>query len=91
MPRSVYRELFALIRDLKDSAPDVRLPLMMVLSKDDRVIDTDEAARYFKYVGSNVKKLLMVESSGHLIPLDHDEQAVTELSLQFIREQMDAN
>ncbi|MFT5496445.1 MAG: carboxylesterase [Kiritimatiellia bacterium] len=86
IPRSVYDELFALMDALGGSADHIRLPVLMVLSKKDQIVDSDQAAAFFKSLGGEHKKLVALEDSGHVLPLDYEWEAVVELTRQFISE-----
>ena len=87
VPRSTYEALFSSIDMIQDDAPDIHVPLMMILTPHDRVIDVEAAQRFFDQVGSDDKKLMMVEQSGHAIPLDCDWEKVTDEIGTFINKE----
>ena len=79
-PRSVIDELFKLMDQNLHRAAELTTPMLMVLSKEDRVVDWQQAERYFERSGSAIKEIVFVNRSGHEIPRDYDwPQVVTEI------------
>jgi esterase/lipase len=71
MPRAVYRQLFALLARNRGRAAAFRQPLLMLLARDDAVIDNAAAERFFDDCPAD-KSFHWLEDSGHVIPLDYD-------------------
>ena len=85
VPRNIYDALFDVMAGLKGKAKDITLPTLMILAEEDLIVETAAADRYFKRLGAAVKKLVVVEDSGHVVPLDHDWEVTTEIIDAFIQ------
>ena len=90
VPRNIYEALFELMRDLRGRAGDITLPLLMILSDDDMIVDSEAAERFYKRVGAADKKLVTVEGSGHVVPLDHAWEATVDIIDQYIQSEEEA-
>lgn len=77
-PRHTIDETFFLIDHNKDFAEKMQNPLLMVISPDDAVIDSEAAEAFFDASTSEPKRLFKTSDSGHSIPVDLDWQDVTE-------------
>ncbi len=76
-PRVVVDELFKQMDANWATINELKTPLMMVLTKDDVVIDWQQAERFYKEAPIKKKEILFLEDSGHAIPLDYGwEQSV---------------
>ncbi|MBW3599171.1 MAG: lysophospholipase [Planctomycetes bacterium] len=85
-PRAVFDELFELMDKNRARADQFRTPLLMVLSKDDRVIDWQAAKWFFDEASSAEKKLLYVKNAGHAIPVDYGWREVADEIAEFARD-----
>lgn len=85
VPLGVYRDIFALMREIEDLAPSISRPGMMVLADGDKVIDSEAANTFFDAMASPVKHRVTQEDTGHVIPLDHTWEAATDEIASFIR------
>jgi alpha-beta hydrolase superfamily lysophospholipase len=70
VPRFVFREMFALIRRNRGRVSTLAIPLLMILAKDDPIVDNRAAERFYRDYPGTVKKLLVVEDAGHILPMD---------------------
>ncbi|MEM9187022.1 MAG: alpha/beta hydrolase [Planctomycetota bacterium] len=70
-PRVVVDELFGLMDANWRGVSRFDTPLLMVLTEDDRVVDWEAARRFYEECPSPRKELLMLEDSGHAIPVDY--------------------
>jgi alpha-beta hydrolase superfamily lysophospholipase len=86
VPRIVYRELFAVLARNRDRAKGFHLPLLMVLAKDDLVVDDATAARFFADYAGAPKRLLILAEPGHILPLDFGWDRIVEEIARFARE-----
>ena len=85
-PRSVVDELYTLIDDNWEQIDQFQTPLLMVLSKDDIVIDWQAAERYYDLVPVKQKQLMFLKDSGHAIPIDYGWQETVDAIDQFANE-----
>jgi len=84
-PKSVADETFQLIDFNRGRAAELDLPLMMVLSKDDRVIDWQAAERFYEQASSEAKEVHFLENSRHVIPVDGDWEVLVQKIAEFAR------
>lgn len=91
VPLGVYREVFALMSELDKLAPSISHPVLMVLADGDKVIDSKTAVTFYDAMGSSMKRLVTQEDTGHVIPLDHTREAVTDEIASFIRKEQAAS
>ncbi|MFH1861138.1 MAG: alpha/beta fold hydrolase [bacterium] len=101
IPRNIYSELFKLLDSLKEKSGEFNLPMLMMLSIDDEVIEPKSAEQFYQESSSTArgatsargapsrKRLIVLENSGHVIPLDYEwKEAVSAISA-FIYENND--
>lgn len=86
IPLSLYAELFALLDDLDAHAVTLDIPVMMVLSTRDKIVDPHAAKHWFSAWGHERNRLLLVEPAGHVIPLDTGWEDVLREIEAFIAE-----
>jgi esterase/lipase len=84
-PRKVFDELFQLIDENRNGADQFRTPLLMVLSKDDQVIDWEAAYDFYEKVPAREKEILFVENAGHAVPVDYGWQQVADAIATFAK------
>ena len=77
-PRSVVEELYTLMDANNRRAEQFQTPLLMVLTKDDIVIDYEAAVRFHDRVPTKYKQLLFLDDSGHAIPIDYGWKKVAD-------------
>lgn len=82
-PLVVVDELFALMDANLPRAEELETPLLMVLTRDDRVIDWQAAADYFERIGADEKQLMYLDDSGHSITVDHNWPQVVDAIAEF--------
>ena len=82
-PREVFRELFELIDANRPRAKEFRTPLLMVLSKDDQVVDWRAASEFYKATSSEEKRMMYMADAGHAIPVDYGWQRVADEIAEF--------
>ncbi|TWT86937.1 Alpha/beta hydrolase family protein [Pseudobythopirellula maris] len=82
-PIAVVDSLYGLMDRNAPRAELFRTPLLMVLSKSDIIVDTAAAAAYYERIPSETKELLVLENSGHAIPLDYQWREVMEAIAGF--------
>lgn len=84
IPLIIYTELFKLIDSIKKRAKELKLPLLMILSQNDTVIDSKASEQFYQKISSNNKQLIILKNSGHVIPLDYEWKEVVSFILTFI-------
>ncbi len=81
--RPLFDQTFALIRENRSTGTQFSTPLLMILSPDDRVIDSPAAAEYFEQAASKNKELHHLADTGHAMTVDHKWPELVELIDRF--------
>lgn len=82
MPFSSAQIVDALFELLDRNAPDAEqftTPVTMLVAKEDRIVDTPAATAYFERLGSSDKNLVVLDDSGHEVPLDKQRGKLVEV------------
>jgi alpha-beta hydrolase superfamily lysophospholipase len=87
VPRVVHRELFAVVARNRDRAKAFHLPLLMVLARDDLVVDVQAAGRFFADYAGAPKRLQMLTGVGHMLPFDYGWDKIVDEIARFAREE----
>jgi len=83
-PRRVISQTFTLVDANRNRAPAIRVPTLMVLSREDRVNRWEAAEEFFGQIGTARKQLVFNDRSGHVLPVDYGWDTVTGEILEFI-------
>lgn len=75
-PAVVVDQLFELMDRNEPRAAEWKVPVTMILSSTDPVVSTPAAKAYFESIGIEDKELLVLDWSGHAIPLDQEWETV---------------
>ena len=83
-----YIELINLLSEMNSALPDVKAPALLIYSKDDDVVKLKDRHMDIIYdnLGSQDKRKLVIEESGHVIPRDLQRNQVFKAVLEFIHE-----
>ncbi|MDO9399623.1 MAG: alpha/beta fold hydrolase [bacterium] len=84
IPKIIYKELFNLLDNVKGKAKKINIPFLMILSKNDLIVDGKEAEHFYNQVSSPYKNILILKNSGHMIPLDYEWKNVVSTISTFI-------
>jgi carboxylesterase len=82
--RSAY-ELNRLLVQLRRTLPDVKIPALVIHSKDDDYVVSEHAKKIFANLGSEDKELLWVDHARHVITRDGDTTRVFDPIHEFIQ------
>lgn len=88
IPRSVFRELFAVVERNRRRATVLRGPLLMVLAGHDGVVDNQAAERFFRRCATPYKQLCYLPRSGHILPMDTGWKSVVADIDRFLEEEI---
>ncbi len=91
IPRVVYNEMFQLLDSIYNRARELNLPLLMVLSQDDVVVDSQDAEHFYQQISSPYKNIIFLENSGHTIPIDYEWKYVVSIVSSFIQRSSQQN
>jgi carboxylesterase len=85
VPLPAVPELTALLKVMRAGLPGVRVPALVIASRQDHVVKEPANAEYIMAnLGSKDKKLLWLENSYHVATLDNDAEFIFEQAAQFI-------
>jgi carboxylesterase len=84
-PVPAASELYALIRQVRQSLPQIVAPLLIVYSAGDRAIHPTSAERTFALAGSNDKSIIKLDQSGHVITVDRQWRFVADQTLAWVK------
>ncbi len=87
MPRSIADETFKLIDANRGRASELDYPLLMILARHDKIIDTAAAQSFFDAWGCSDKQLVFQAKSAHMIPLDFGWQELPGRIADFVERQ----
>jgi carboxylesterase len=82
-PRELYDEIFEITDDIAGGAGELTLPMLMVLARNDDIVDSEAARAYYEESYSRRKKLLWMEDAGHMIPIDTGWEEVAAAIAEF--------
>lgn len=82
-PRQVIDRTFELVDANRGFAPRIDVPLMMVLSRNDRVIDWEAANGFYDQLRCEPRRRIFNDRSGHVIPVDFGWQEIAEAIIGF--------
>jgi carboxylesterase len=84
VPRSVYDMVFKLTDRLAARKKELAVPVLMVLSREDKVTDYQAAEALYEASTAELKEIHFVEDAGHLIPLDNGWEGVVDRIAVFV-------
>ncbi len=85
---AIYKHIFDLIERNRGKAAQMKLPLLMILAREDKVIDNKAAQAYlveWTHGTSSPTSLRFLERPGHMIPIDYEWETAVTLIDQFVR------
>jgi carboxylesterase len=85
VPVPAFRQVYALAAVTQDLLPRVKCPVLIITSREDHVVNPDNAARIVAGVGSNRAELVWLENSYHVATIDHDKALIAQLAIDFIK------
>lgn len=85
VPRSIYRQLFALTDALAGHADRFKAPVFLAYAPADLVTDADAAMRFVDASAAPRKQIFRADRSGHVVPWDLDWETLVDSIDQFIR------
>lgn len=82
-PRVIFDESFAVIDAIKGREQDFRTPVLLAVSRNDRVIDPEAAASFVKASAAPIKEIEYFDDSGHALLVDHTAERLAQRMLKF--------
>lgn len=75
VPVSLYRSLFELMRELRETSAQTDMPVRLVLPGEDAVVNSGAAREWFDSLSAPSKRLDIEEPAGHVLPLEMNAAA----------------
>jgi len=85
VPTRAVPEVDALFREMRGVLPSLRLPVLLIHSRQDPFIPPSDMESIYAALGSAEKEMVWVERSGHILPQDGERERVFEHVSEFIR------
>ncbi|HSB65383.1 MAG TPA: alpha/beta fold hydrolase [Anaerolineales bacterium] len=84
IPTPAIIQLRDLLAEMRSGLPSLKVPALIIHSKQDRGVSPHNAEQIIAALGSQDKQILWVENSGHVIPREPDRQIAFEATHEFI-------
>ena len=78
-------ELEKLIGKMHAALPSIRVPVLLIHSKDDKYVPPDSMPHIYERLGASQKEMLWVTGSGHVVTRDAAREQVFSAAADFIR------
>lgn len=85
-PVQAFLSLQELIKQAKEELPRIDCPALIIQSKNDNTVRYSSANFIFEKLGSDEKKLIFLEKSGHIITLGQERKQVFQAVEDFLRQ-----
>ncbi len=82
-PKKAGREFLKLLRVVRNGLSKITVPILIMHSKQDHTIPVDNADLIYRSVSSKQKKLVILEKSYHILPLDFEKEIIRDEILTF--------
>jgi carboxylesterase len=83
-PTRSLAELNDLLRETHRAAPKITTPVLLMQGKKDTGIPADSMDTWYREVGSEIKRMVWMPNSGHIITREPDRFTVYDLAAEFI-------
>jgi len=83
-PTRSIAELRDVIKEMRAALPRIRVPVMLIHSRQDGSVPIEHMNKIFNALGTTDKQMVLVEHSGHVITREPDRQVVFQAALDFI-------
>jgi carboxylesterase len=84
-PVHAIGELNKLLALMRETLPAVRVPALLIHSKDDNYVVKDSLPKIYAALGSTDKELRWIEGSGHVITRDAQRETVFQAAADFVK------
>jgi len=84
-PVRAISELNKLLGRMREALPQIRVPVLLIHSRDDDYVVKDSMQRIHERLGTTDKQMLWIEGSGHVMTRDAQRQTVFESAAGFVK------
>lgn len=88
MPLAAIHELLRLQRRVRRALPRIQAPLLVAHGAHDRTAHPDDAREILARVASREREHLVLDASGHVVPVDRDGPRLASALVTFLRRQL---
>jgi carboxylesterase len=85
VPLKALASMLELQRIVRDNLERVTVPTLVLTSRDDHVVSTDDSATIVRHATSTDMEQVWLERSYHVATLDHDADLVAERAIAFVQ------
>jgi carboxylesterase len=71
VPQRATTEFFAVVDGVESLASEIEVPLLVVVTREDLIVDWQAAQRFYDAAASHNKRIEFIDDAGHLMPFDH--------------------
>jgi carboxylesterase len=79
-------QVLLFLRHLNDTLPEVRVPVLLIHSRQDTTVEPQMMPRIYERLGSDDKRLLWLDHSGHIVTEDREREQVYEAIRNFVEQ-----
>lgn len=85
-PRTIIDQSFTLMADLQSREKEFRTPVLLCVSRNDKVIDWQAADRFVRNSAAPVKEVEYFDDTGHALQVDHTWKRLAERIGKFLND-----
>ncbi len=85
-PSKGFGELNELISQMRTALPKIEVPVLLIHSRQDRSVPLENTQKIYNRLGSNEKRILLLENSGHVITREPEREHVFQAAAEFIEQ-----
>jgi len=87
-PMRSTEQLLLFMQELNESLPAVSAPALLVHSRQDSTVEPGMMPRIYERLGSDDKRMLWLEHSGHIVTEDREREQVYQAIHEFIQQHL---
>ncbi len=84
-PIAAAAQLYYLQREVRKRLPGIKQPALIMQGRLDKTINPQSSQMIYDLIGSQQKRLIWLEQSGHVVLLDREFERVAQISFEFIQ------
>jgi carboxylesterase len=85
LPVASLKQIYALTAVTRDLLPRIRCPMLVMQSREDHIVNPENARMIVRDVGAKRVELLWLENSFHVATIDNDKDLICREATAFIR------
>ena len=85
-PRTIVDCTFRLLDQNRHRAAEIEIPSLIFLATTDKIVSSPAIKTYWDKLGSQRKKLVSLDNSGHMVPVDLEWRSVTTHIIKFVNQ-----